>query len=478
MLRERRAAACMLRDTTDVEMGSDMKRRDFLFAASAAGLGLASARLASARASSPVGRLQVAMIGTGLRGQSQLGPLLGRDDVELVAVCDTQQVMLDQAMAIIDKAGQRRPEVFGGDGDAQAWRRLLARPGLDAVFIVTPWEWHAPMAIEAMEAKVAVACEVVAGITLQDHWDVLRAQQRTATPYMLLENVCYRRDVLAVLQMVRAGLFGELVHLQAGYQHDLRGVKFNSGRPDEPYDSGVEFGAKGFSEAQWRTQHSIERNGDLYPSHGIGPCAMYVNVNRGNRFTHINAFASKARGLHDYVLRHPAGGASHPSAGVEFKLGDIVTTTLRCENGETILLQHDTSLPRAYSLGFRVQGTRGLWMEVNQSVHIDGRSPPHRWEPAQKYYDEYDHPLWRRYAAQASGAGHGGMDWFVVHAFIEALKADAPMPIDIYDAVTWSAITPLSEQSIASGYQTLAFPDFTDGQWRARKPIFAFDDRY
>lgn len=454
-----------------------MKRRDFLISTAAAGVAAATFSPAFAKSRGD-DRLRVAMIGTGLRGQSQLGPILSRDDVELVAICDTRQVMLDHALAIIGKAGRRRPKVYGGNGDANAWKALLAQKGIDAVFIVTPWEWHAPMAIAAMEAGVAVGCEVVAGITLQDHWDVLRAQQRTGTPYMLLENVCYRRDVMAVLQMVRAGLFGELVHMQAGYQHDLRGVKFNSGNPDEPYGSGVEFGARGFSEAQWRTQHSIDRNGELYPSHGIGPCAMVANIHRGNRFTHINAFATKARGLHDYILKHPKGGPDHPNARVQFKLGDVVTTTLRCENGETIILQHDTSLPRPYSLGFRVQGTDGLWMDVNRSIHIEGRSPPHKWEDAQAYYDQYDHPLWRKHADRAAGAGHGGMDWFVVHAFIEALKASAPMPIDIYDAVAWSAITPLSEQSIAEDYRTLAFPDFTEGKWKSRRPIFALDDRY
>jgi len=454
-----------------------MKRRDFLISTAAAGV--AAATFSPAFAKSRGGdKLRVAMIGTGLRGQSQLGPILSRDDVELVAICDTQQVMLDHALAIIEKAGRRKPKVYGGNGDANAWKALLAQKGIDAVFIVTPWEWHAPMAIAAMEAGIAVGCEVVAGITLQDHWDVLRAQQRTGTPYMLLENVCYRRDVMAVLQMVRAGLFGELVHMQAGYQHDLRGVKFNSGNPDEPYGSGVEFSAKGFSEAQWRTQHSIDRNGELYPSHGIGPCAMYANIHRGNRFTHINAFATKARGLHDYILKHPKGGPDHPNAKVQFKLGDVVTTTLRCENGETIILQHDTSLPRPYSLGFRVQGTDGLWMDVNKSIHIEGRSPPHKWEDAQSYYDQYDHPLWRKYADKAAGAGHGGMDWFVVHAFIEAVKASAPMPIDIYDAVAWSAITPLSEQSIAEDFKTLPFPDFTEGKWKSRRPIFALGDRY
>ncbi|RDZ27274.1 Gfo/Idh/MocA family protein [Lysobacter silvisoli] len=451
-----------------------MNRRDFILAGAAIG---ATALLPETPAWAAKRRVRLGLIGTGMRGQVLMRELVRRDDVELVALCDIEPIMLDRALAMVDKAGKPVPKSYGRDGDVHAYRRLLAQRDLDGVIIATPWEWHAPMAIEAMQAKIPVGCEVVAGVSLQDHWDVLAAQQRTGTPYMLLENVCYRRDVMAVLQMVRAGLFGELVHLQGGYQHDLRAVKFNSGDPDQPYGSGVEFGAKGWSEARWRTEHSVRRNGELYPSHGIGPCAMYTGINRGNRFTHINSFASKARGLHEYTV-DKSGGSSHPSTRVKFKLGDIVTTTLACENGETILLQHDTSLPRPYSLGFRVQGTHGLWMDLNQSVHIEGRSPAHKWEPFQGYQDQYDHPLWRKYAAEAAGAGHGGMDYFVIHAFVEALKAEAPMPIDIYDALAWSAITPLSEQSIAEGFKTLEFPDFTHGAWKSRKPIFAFDATY
>ncbi len=451
-----------------------MQRRHFL--QSTATLGLAAGLPRIARAGRE--RLRLGMIGTGMRGQVLLRELLRRPDVELAALCDIEPVMLQKALAQVDKAGRPRPQVFGDDGDTQAYQRLLALKPLDGVIIATPWEWHAPMAIAAMQAGVPVGCEVVAGISLQDHWDVLNTQLRTGTPYMLLENVCYRRDVMAVLRMVRAGLFGELVHLQGGYQHDLRAVKFNSGDPARPYGGGVEFGAKGWSEARWRTQHSVQRNGELYPSHGIGPCAMFANIHRGNRFTHINSFASKARGLQDYVNRKMKAPPEHPSASARFMLGDVVTTTLACENGETILLQHDTSLPRPYSLGFRVQGTDGLWMDVNHSIHIEGRSPPHQWEDFQAYQDRYDHPLWKKYAAQAEGAGHGGMDFFVIHAFVEALKAQAPMPIDIYDAVAWSAITPLSEQSIAQGFKTLEFPDFTGGLWKSRKPIFALDERY
>ncbi len=455
-----------------------MHRRSFLRQGAAAAV-LGATTVGRVRAATRE-RLRVGLIGTGLRGQVLLAELLRRDDVDVAALCDIDPVMLGRARAQLRQAARAAPATFGSDGstagDPQAWRALLEVEGLDAVVIATPWEWHAPMAIAAMQAKVAVACEVVAGISLQDHWDVLRAQRDSGTPYMLLENVCYRRDVMAVLQMVRAGLFGELVHLQGGYQHDLRAVKFNSGDPARPYGGGVEFGERAFSEARWRTAHSVRRNGELYPSHGIGPCAMYAGIHRGNRFTHINSFASKARGLHAYVLAQ--GGTDHPNAAVEFKLGDVVTTTLACANGETILLQHDTSLPRPYSLGFRVQGTKGLWMDVNRGIHIEGVSPPHRFEDFQRYQERFEHPLWKKHAGAAAGAGHGGMDFFVVHAFVEALKAGAPMPIDIYDAVAWSAITPLSEQSIAEGYRTLEFPDFTEGRWRMRAPIFAFDDRY
>jgi hypothetical protein len=155
-----------------------------------------------------------------------------------------------------------------------------------------------------------------------------------------------------------------------------------------------------------------------------------------------------------------------------------VTSILKTQNGETIMVQHDTNLPRPYSLGFRVQGTNGLWMDVNESIYVEGRSPKHAWEPAAPYLEEYDHPLWKRYADRATGAGHGGMDFFVLHAFVEAIKAQAPTPLDVYDAATWSAIIPLSEQSIAAGSAPLPFPDFTKGQWMKRTPVFALDDTY
>lgn len=294
-------------------------------------------------------------------------------------------------------------------------------------------------------------------------------------PLMMLENVCYRRDVMAVLNMVRQNVFGEIMHLQGGYQHDLREVKFNDGK--QAYGGGVEFGEKGFSEAHWRTQHSVLRDGDLYPTHGIGPVAMMIDINRGNRLTELVSYSTKARGLHEYVVKK--GGADHPNAKVNFKLGDVVTTMIKCAHGETILLQHDTNLPRPYSLGFRVQGTEGIWMDLNSSIYVQGKSKEaHEWENAQPWLDKYDHPLWKKYGNDAAGAGHGGMDWFVLNGFIEAVKRKTNTPQDVYDAVTWSAITPLSESSIRLGGETVEVPDFTMGQWMYRKNDFATGDIY
>ncbi len=419
-------------------------------------------------------KVRIGLIGTGLRGQNHLDLLLRRSDVDLVAICDVDNRMLATAKDMITKSGKKMPVVYTGDD--LAWKQMAEKEKLDGVIIATPWEWHKPMIIGCLEASIKyVGTEVMLGITLQDHWDVVKAAEQHKAQVMMLENVCYRRDVMAVLNMVRLGLFGEMIHLQGGYQHDLREVKFNDGV--NPYGHGVEFGEKGFSEAHWRTEHSVHRNGDLYPTHGIGPIAHYANINRGNRFISLCSFSSKARGLHNHVVKN--GGAGHPNAKVNFKLGDVVTTSIGCANGETVLLQHDTNLPRPYSLGFRVQGTEGLWMDVNKSIYIEGKSAKaHQWDTQKEWLDKYDHPLWKRWSQSTEGAGHGGMDFFVVHSFIESIKRKTPTPMDVYDAAAWSAITPLSEQSIELGNQTIEFPDFTGGQWMYRKPVFAITDEY
>lgn len=451
-----------------------MRRRSFLRQAGMATAGASLLPLSNLFASTAAAKVRIALIGVGLRGQNHLDLLLRRSDTELVAVCDINDRMLATAKDMIGKSGKAMPRIYTGDN--YAWKKLLEEVKPDGVVIATPWEWHKEMIIGSLESGVKyVGSEVVIGITLDDHWDVVHAAEKYKGHVMMLENVCYRRDVMAVLNMVRQGVFGEMIHLQGGYQHDLREVKFNDGV--NPYGHGVEFGAKGFSEAAWRTEHSVHRNGDLYPTHGIGPIAHYINVNRGNRFISLCSFSSKAQGLHNYIVEK--GGADHPNAKVNFKLGDVVTTNIQCANGETILLQHDTNLPRPYSLGFRVQGTKGLWMDVNKSIYVEGQSPKaHQWEAQQAWMDKYDHPLWQRWSKETEGAGHGGMDFFVIHAFIESIKRQQPTPMDVYDAAAWSAITPLSEQSVELGNQTIAFPDFTSGQWMYRKPVFALNNEF
>jgi len=420
-------------------------------------------------------KVKLAIIGVGARGLNHLELVLRRQDVDLVAICDVEPRTLALAKDMINKTGKKMPQIFTGDN--YAWKKMLEiKGGIDGVVIATPWEWHKPMIMGAIDAGLKyIATEVILGITLQDHWDVVKATEKNNAHVMMLENVCYRRDVMAVLNMVRQGLFGELIHLQGGYQHDLREVKFNDGI--NYYGNGVEFGEKGYSEAHWRTEHSVHRNGDLYPTHGIGPIAHYIDINRGNRFLSLNSFSTKTRGLHNYIVKK--GGETHPNAKVKFKLGDIVTTQINCANGETVLLQHDTNLPRPYSLGFRVQGTEGLWMDVNKGIYIQDKSAkPHQWDDAKTWLDKYDHPLWEKWSKETEGAGHGGMDFFVIHAFVESIKRKTPTPMDVYDAATWSAITPLSENSIELGNETVEFPDFTGGQWMYRKPVFALGNEF
>ncbi|MEZ4946061.1 MAG: Gfo/Idh/MocA family oxidoreductase [Cyclobacteriaceae bacterium] len=448
-------------------------RRDFIKATSLTGVGLTILPSGVLFSKQKEEKVRIGLIGVGLRGQNHLDLLLRRNDVEVVSICDVQQRMMDMSKDMIKKSGKTMPQIIL-DGP-YGYRKMLENKDIDAVIISTPWEWHTTMCLDAMNTGKYTACEVMTGATIEECWQLVRTSERTGMPLMMLENVCYRRDVMAVMNMVRQNVFGELIHLQGGYQHDLREVKFNDGV--KPYGGGVEFGEKGFSEAQWRTQYSVMRDADLYPTHGIGPIAMMTNINRGNRFTHLTSYSSKSRGLHDYIVKN--GGEDHPNAKIEFKLGDVVTTMIKCINEETILLQHDTNLPRPYSLGFRVQGTNGIWMDVNKSIYIEGQSKQaHRWEDAQEWLDKYDHPLWKSHAEKATGAGHGGMDWFVINAFVESVKRKTNTPQDVYDAVTWSAITPLSETSIQQGGETLEFPDFTGGKWMYRKNDFAKDGTY
>lgn len=427
--------------------------------------------LTGAKAPAPMARL--GFIGVGSRGRSHVEQALFRDDVVIPAICDIDPASIASTNELFKKAGKPLPKAYT-NGD-EAFLEMLKRDDIDGVVIATPWEWHTPMAVATMKAGKYAGVEVSATVTLKESWDLVNTHEKTGAHCMILENVCYRRDVLAVLNMIRQGMFGEMTYAHCGYQHDLRDIKFNDGK--HYAGGGVEFGAKGYAEARWRTQHSVDRNGDLYPTHGLGPVAHWFDINRGNRFVHLTSTATKSRGLHKYVVDH--GGAKHPNANVNFKLGDVVTTVIQCANGENIVIIHDTNSPRPYSLGFRAQGTQGIWMDDNDMIYLEGKSPkPHAWEPFKAYQEQYDHPLWKRHAQTAESAGHGGIDYFVMRAFIESVKNKTAPPIDVYDAAVWSAISPLSEESIAHGSKSVEIPDFTRGKWKTNKPIFGLNDAF
>ena len=450
-------------------------RRDFVKKTAIIGTGLALAPGLSFGSTLNISteHLKIGLIGVGLRGTNHLNNLLMRNDVQIAAICDIDERRNTIALEMIAKAGYKKPKVYAKD--EYDYQNLLSLSEVDAVIISTPWLWHTRMAKDAMQAGKYTGLEVSAANTMEECWDLVNTHERTGSHLMILENVCYRRDIMAVLNMVRQNVFGELLHFRCGYQHDLRFVKLNDGKT--AYGKGVKFGDKGISESAWRTQHSLLRNADVYPTHGMGPIATMCDINRGNRLMSISSMASKGVGIHNYIVKN--GGADHPNAKLKFKQGDIITSMIETANEETIIVTHDCNSPRPYSLGFRVQGSEGIWEVDGNRIYIEGKAKkPHRWDDATSWLEQYDHPLWKKYGEYAAGSGHGGMDFFVLQAFVKSAKQNIAPPMDAYDAAAWSAITPLSEVSIANNGEPQDFPDFTRGNWVKRKPYNWIKDTY
>ena len=457
-------------------MGS-LNRRNFIKTAAVAGASIALApniisasRKVRFQRSKPNGKLNIAFIGVGARGCNHLRNVVPYDNVEVTAICDIQQERIELAQKILRDHSRKEAAVYTGDD--YAFMKLLERDDVDGVIIATPWLWHTPIAVATMRAGKYPGLEVSAANTIEECWDLINTSEETGVPCMILENVAFARESLSTLKMVREGLFGEVVHATCGYRHDLREVIFNPG---------VEFGEKALvGEAQWRAEHYLKRNGDLYPTHGVGPVATWLDINRGNKFVSITSVASKSASLHNYIVKHPKGGADHPNAKLDWKLGDIVTSTITTARGETIVVNHDTSLPRPYSWGFTLHGTEGVWggQFEGRRIYIEGKSPKHSWETDEtydKYMKKYDHKMWKEEAAKAEGAGHGGIDYFTIKSFLESVRDEVQPPLDVYDAAAWSAITPLSEASVASNGTPQFFPDFTRGKWMTNKPIFGLE---
>jgi predicted dehydrogenase len=366
--------------------------------------------------------------------------------IEVVAVCDKYEDRAKNGVKIVEEKAGNTPDMYLN------YKELLERKDISAVICCTTWITHSKIAVDAMRAGKDVAIEVGGAASVEECWQLVRASEETGKFCMMLENCCYDRNELALFNMCRQGVFGEIVHMQGGYQHDLR---------DEILC--------GKEARHGRLVNFINRNGELYPTHQLGPISKIMGINRGNRILSLVSMSSKARGLHQGLLTYMP---DHELIDTIFEQGDIVTTMLKCAHGETIMLIHDCSTPRPYSRNYRIQGTKGIYMEDNQSIYIDEVSSIHEWEDFAPYREEYEHPLWKQYAKDGIHAGgHGGMDYLVLCAFAEALQTGKKPPIDVYDTVTWMSITCLSEQSVALGSTPVAVPDFTNGMWIDREPF-------
>lgn len=395
-------------------------------------------------------KVNVAVVGLGARGLSLLEMVfLEHPAVSIVAVCDLYADRHQAAAEVVLKKGQPRPFETTDYGE------VLSLPNVDAVLICTSWEDHIYMAMEAMEAGIYVGLEVGGAYSVQECWDIVQTYERTKVPVMLLENCCYGRNELMLLNMVEKGVFGEIVHCAGGYLHDLR-PEIAFGRENRHY----------------RLRNYKHRNCENYPTHELGPLARILDINRGNRLLSLTSQASKAKGLHDFIRRHKAEDESLMNA--DFAQGDVVTTVIKCARGETIVLNLDTTLPRYYSRGLQIHGTRGMYNEANQSIFLDGVNDQDHftwsknWGNLEEYRKQYEHPTWRQYLEEGVKQGHGGMDWLVYSDFIAAVQNKTPTPIDVYDLATWMSITALSEESIALGGHPVFIPDFTKGKWIGR----------
>jgi predicted dehydrogenase len=389
--------------------------------------------------------VRLAVVGTGLRGRSVLGEFLNVPGVQVTALCDVVEEKVIQAKALVEKAGQKTPALyFKGE---RGFEEAVERDDVDFVYIATPWEWHVPQALAALNAGKHVGTEVPAAYTIEDCWKLVETSERTRRHCLIMENCCYDYDELMVLNMIRAGLLGELVHGECAYNHDLRQILF------ETRDEGL-----------WRRRHHTLRDSNLYPTHGLGPLAHYMGINRGDKFEYLVAMSSGHWGLEAYRKEHLAAG--DPRQKEVYRCGDYNTSIIKTAKGRTIMLQHNVSSPRPYDRINLIQGTKGIFRDYPSRIFIDGQEGEHAWQDTDKFKARYEHELWRKEGETARRlGGHGGMDYLICFRLIECMRQGLAPDIDVYDAAAWSAPGPLSEISVAKGSGPVKFPDFTRGGW-------------
>ena len=458
-------------------------RRELLKTATGAAAALSLARAGAAQAPPPAppgppggtmigvaferrDKVRLGLVGCGGRGTSLLHDLLGIDGVEVKAVCDVVPEKVAKAQAAVVKAGQKPPDGYAkGDHD---FENLCRRGDLDLVYVATPWSWHVPMAVAAMENGVHAGVEVPCAVTLEECWRLVDVSERTRRHCVILENCCYGWSERLVLNLVRAGMLGELTHAECAYIHDLRSLLFENR-----------------GEGLWRRFDHLKRNGNLYPTHGLGPVAQYLGVHRGDRFARLVSMSSPSLGLQAY--RDRALPEGDPRRQETYACGDVNTSLLQTAKGRTVLLQHDVVSPRPYSRINMISGTLGTFADYPPRIFFDAASqlaPPRKkgededWLPVEQnpkkrkaggIEDRYEDALWKKLAKVASKSGHGGMDYVMSWRLVECLREGLPPDMDVYDAAAWSAPAALSELSVARGGAPVEFPDFTRGRWAEKR---------
>lgn len=385
----------------------------------------------------------LALIGLGQRGVGWANHFLGRNDMDLIAVSDVYPDRIAQIRKLA--AEHNRDTIRYAVTD---YRELLDKKDIDVVVIATSWESHIDTAIDFMRAGIVTAMEVGGAYDLSDCHRLVQAYEATGTPFFFMENCCYGKRETMVRNMVEQGALGEIVHCAGSYSHDLR----------EEIVTGVE-------KRQYRFRNYRLRNCDNYPTHDLGPISKILNLGHGNRMVSLVSVASKSVGLEAYMAK------KHPEMEpVRFLQGDVINTVITCSGGETILLTLDTALPRAYSRSFRVRGTEGMYDEDTDSIYLDSEHTPKYeydlkplWGNAKDYEEKYLPEIWKQDIN--TNVVHGGMDELMINDFFRCLDEGLPMPIDVYDAASWMAVSALSEESIRRGGSPVSFPDFTGGRW-------------
>jgi len=438
-----------------------MERREFIklgttaiAAGALAGRSEADAALAQSGSTGfavpPIPLVRIGYVGIGGQGSSHVSNLLRITGCQITAVCDIRPERTDWATKAITEAGFAAPAVY--DKGPRDFERLCETEQLDLVYNATPWEWHVPIMLAAMKNGKHTATEVPAAMTIDDCWAMVEAAEKHRRHCVLMENCNYDRMEMMVYNMVRQGLLGEILHAEGGYLHDLRAIKFA--------DKG---------EGLWRRAWAEKLNGNLYPTHGLGPIANCLDINRGDRFDHLVSMSGPSRGLQDWAAAHVP--ADSPKRKERYVLGDMNTSIIKTANGKTILVEHCTNLPRPYSRINMVQGTKGIFQGYPSRVYIEGRGKDDQWVNASDVLGEFEHPLWKEMAAQAAGAGHGGMDFLEDYRLVKCLREGLPTDMNVYDAAALSAVVHLSVQSVGRKAAAVDFPDFTRGRWKTTPPL-------